>query len=77
MGDNFAKLYEKFQQEFLEDTQIPSKVGEQLYDTYYLANEQERKIIDDIFTNICGWRFYTLLEMADINVPHVISTKRE
>jgi len=56
-------LYGIIQQSFFGDDCDPDKVSQRLKDYYNECNQMEQSVINNIFIELIGWSFETLLEM--------------
>lgn len=65
--DKDSALYFVILEEMNSDMEIPWKIQARLLKLYEDSNEQQRKIIDDIFMDLTGWTFPTLKEKAGLS----------
>jgi hypothetical protein len=55
-------LIERITQEMADDDDNLTKQSELLAETYESADDAGKKLLDDAFVCLCGWRMKTLLE---------------
>lgn len=56
------ELFIKFQDALNTDDEPMNKKGNRLINTYNGADNNGKKIIDDIFITLCGWSLETLIK---------------
>lgn len=61
---NYEKLFNLFEYELFTDDENVKKKGMQLFTLYQNVNENDKKMIDDVFIIVCGWPLATLIDKA-------------
>jgi hypothetical protein len=60
MGKN--NIISVVQEAIESDDEPQTKQNRLICKAYYNANEDQRKVVDEIFTSLCGWRLKTIIE---------------